>query len=173
MGSSQAVYLPKLFGFVQGLHQSSAKATSVESIPLFYIANVIESGENAIETFQNEKGFRPPDGTVRAKINSVNYLTSESQTQIFYPLFPPHITVPIQRGEVILVMLTNLGMSKNPSADGYWLRPAVREPKVLNDALVRFDAGVVGNEEVIYGTKLTKEKKTSGQISELQFSSSE
>ena len=73
-----------------------------------------------------------------------------------------------------MVIVTNLGMSKSPSADGYWVRPAVREPKVSNSDDATFDPNTIGNPKIIYNNELKENENSSqGAVEELTYDSSE
>jgi len=133
---------------------------------LFYLARVIESGEAAINSFQEILGYRPPDGTVRAKIPNLHYTMEEEQCPLFYPLLPPEFVMTPVKDQVILVMFPTLGTSGDVGGNGYWLREAVRgEPvEITGEAAptAKFDFETVGTQVMNFGDELTEDTKSSG-----------
>lgn len=146
---------------------------------LFYLARVIESGEDAINNFQQQLGFRPPDGTVRAKIPTLHYTQKEEECPLFYPLFPPELIMTPVVGQVIIVTFPFMGAKGDIFGNGYWLREAIREiPVEITEeegaASTRFDFETIGNQETQFGSELTEDTKDSGKYEndELEYTDS-
>ena len=147
----------------QALLQSTFETKTNQT--LFYLARVIESGEEAINRFQGALGFRPPDGTVKAKIPNLHYTQKEEECPLFYPLFPPEFVMTPAKDQVILVMFPSLDTSGDVSGNGYWIREAVRgEPVEITENRAdgaRFDFDSVGTQRDQFGNELEENTKSS------------
>jgi len=143
-----------------------------QKLDMFYLAEVIESGEEAINEFQEQLGFRPPDGTIRASIPTLHIHTALEECPLFYPLLPPEFVMTPVAGQMVVVMFGSL-TTKGPAATGYWIREAIRgEPVEITETganAARFDFETVGTQEATYGRELEPQPDSATTQSQREF----
>lgn len=154
----------------------SASETENNTQNIMYLARVIESGETAINKFQKQLGFRPPDGTIRAKIPNLHYTQKEEECPLFYPLFPPEFVMTPAKDQVVLVMFQTLATSGDVGGNGYWIREAIRSaPATITSGSAdsaRFDFGTVATQTDQFGNRLDENTKDATNYKDKDFEQS-
>jgi hypothetical protein len=115
---------------------------------IFYRAIIID-----VDTEGGKLESRPPNppNSIRARIytNGMDANTPDSALTIFYPLFPSHISAPVEINEHVYVMFEDESMS-----NGVWVTtvPAHRDINYGDPELKRLSSKIIKSSNVFEGT---------------------